>query len=424
MTPLDTEPRSSIEERTRRAAGGAAETGSKEAVPASRFVPTQPAGRQPALSATVVDPPAQVPGTLVRARRAIGAIILVAAGAGGVLWYSGFWAPQGPAEIRLVGVVSANEVTVAAKVAGRIEQLQVKEGDTVTPGSTVATLERRELNALRMQQLAMIGQLTSQLERGRDVVSLETTRTEGRIDRSSADLDVARAQQRQAAAEVADLRVEATRFEQLFAQQLVSRRDLDRARAEVAVAEARLNETDNRISAMTAELSLAELERGRVGLARRDVDGIRAQIDQAQAQLANVDAQLAEMTVAAPIAGVVSLQVARAGEVVRPGDPIVTLVDLDDTWVRAEVEESYAGGVAIGDTLDVELASGERRTGRVTFIAPEAGFATSRDVSRVKRDVRTFAIKVALPNDGRRLHAGMTAFVLLPTPTSAARPGR
>jgi hypothetical protein len=56
----------------------------------------------------------------------------------------------------------------------------------------------------------------------------------------------------------------------------------------------------------------------------------------------------------------------------------------------------------------------------VTLVAPEAGFATQRDVSRARRDIRTFNIRVALPNEDRRLHPGMTAFVLLPQSDGAA----
>ena len=50
------------------------------------------------------------------------------------------------------------------------------------------------------------------------------------------------------------------------------------------------------------------------------------------------------------------------------------------------------------------------------FKGVENNFATQRDVSRTKRDIKTFAIKVAVANPGRRLVAGMTATVLLPAP--------
>jgi HlyD family secretion protein len=118
----------------------------------------------------------------------------------------------------------------------------------------------------------------------------------------------------------------------------------------------------------------------------------------------------------------VSLSVAREGEVVNAGDPIVTIVDLDDIWVSAAVEETYINRVARGDTVDVELISGERMQGTVSFVSPEAEFATQRDVSRSMRDIRTFGIRVAVPNADRRLHAGMTAFVMLPPEASPPNP--
>jgi HlyD family secretion protein len=111
---------------------------------------------------------------------------------------------------------------------------------------------------------------------------------------------------------------------------------------------------------------------------------------------------------------VVSLRVAHQGEVVNAGDPIVLVTDPGAVWITAAVEESAVGSIAVGDTVPVELLTGERRNGRVLFVAPEAGFATQRDVSRVRRDIRTFSIRVALPNDDRRAHPGMTAFVHLP----------
>jgi hypothetical protein len=50
----------------------------------------------------------------------------------------------------------------------------------------------------------------------------------------------------------------------------------------------------------------------------------------------------------------------------------------------------------------------------VTFISPEAEFATQRDVNRIKRDVRTFGFKVRVDNPDRKVHPGMTAYVFLP----------
>ena len=87
---------------------------------------------------------------------------------------------------------------------------------------------------------------------------------------------------------------------------------------------------------------------------------------------------------------------------------------LDDLWVRADIEETYIDRIRIGDQLKVRLPSGEERMGTVFYRAMDAGFATQRDVSRTKRDIKTFEVRLRVDNRDRRLAVGMTAYVLLP----------
>jgi HlyD family secretion protein len=124
--------------------------------------------------------------------------------------------------------------------------------------------------------------------------------------------------------------------------------------------------------------------------------------------------RLAYTEIHAPIDGVVDVRAARIGEVVTAGQPIVTLINPDDLWVRADVEETYIDRVRLGDKLTVRLPSGEERTGTVFYRGADAGFATQRDVSRTKRDIKTFEIRLRVDNHDRRLAVGMTAYVLLP----------
>ena len=116
----------------------------------------------------------------------------------------------------------------------------------------------------------------------------------------------------------------------------------------------------------------------------------------------------------APIDGIVDVRAARVGEVVSPGQPIVTLINPDDLWVRADVEESYIDRVRLGDKLTVRLPSGVEREGTVFYRGADAGFATQRDVSRTKRDIKTFEVRLRVDNADRRLAVGMTAYVLMP----------
>ena len=102
----------------------------------------------------------------------------------------------------------------------------------------------------------------------------------------------------------------------------------------------------------------------------------------------------------------------RAGEVVNPGQPVVTLINLDDLWVRVDVEETYIDRVRIGDHLTVRLPSGDERQGTVFYRGADASFATQRDVSRTKRDIKTFEVRLRAGQSrppARRRHDGVCA---------------
>ena len=95
------------------------------------------------------------------------------------------------------------------------------------------------------------------------------------------------------------------------------------------------------------------------------------------------------------------------------GSPIVTIVDLSDTWARAAIPETFADHIALGDTMRVRMPGGTITSGKVFFKSAEADFATQRDVSRRKRDIKTIVLKVRLDNPKGAYVPGMTAEVLV-----------
>ena len=104
--------------------------------------------------------------------------------------------------------------------------------------------------------------------------------------------------------------------------------------------------------------------------------------------------------------GIVNVRAARQGEVVSPATPIVTVVDLSQTWVYAPLPETEADAVQLGDKLRVVMPSGATVWGTVIAKAAEAGFATQRDVSRRKRDIETVQIKLLIDNPGDEIRSG------------------
>ena len=133
----------------------------------------------------------------------------------------------------------------------------------------------------------------------------------------------------------------------------------------------------------------------------------------AVAQRDKADVRMQYTEIHAPVGGIVNVRAAREGEVVAPAQPIVTIVNPDDLWVRVDVEESYIDRLRLGDQLTVRLPSGVERQGTIFYRSLDGAFATQRDVSRTKRDIRTFEVRLRLDNADRRLAIGMTTYVLL-----------
>jgi HlyD family secretion protein len=69
---------------------------------------------------------------------------------------------------------------------------------------------------------------------------------------------------------------------------------------------------------------------------------------------------------------------------------------------------------AIGDKMNVRLPSGDIVSGKVIYKAPEADFATQRDVNRRKRDIKAISLKLQVDNSKKNLVPGMTAEVIVP----------
>ncbi len=188
----------------------------------------------------------------------------------------------------------------------------------------------------------------------------------------------------------------------------------DQARTARDVAVSRVASLEKQVDAQRAAVALARTSAEQIAVRRSQLQVTQRQQVAANAQRAKADVRLAYMELHAPIDGVVDVRAARQGEVVAAGQPVVTLINPDDLWVRADVEETYVDRMRVGEVFTVRLPSGEERRGTVFYRGADAGFATQRDVSRTKRDIKTFEVRLRVDNADRMLASGMTAYVELP----------
>lgn len=376
-----------------------------------------------------------------------------------------WWAERPrPQTLVLTGTVDGNEVVVGSKITGRIVSLAVDDGQRVNAGDLIAVLDQDELRADQgaaghaiaqarynaLQAAAQTKLLEGTLPTKVQQASAQVEQTQAQLQQNQAQVAQAEAQFQQAQAQVAQTRAAVAKAQDNFnrirplverdinpPQDLVSARsDLDSAKANekaaeagaeaarraVSSAQAGVEATQRSVAAARAALEDARGEERQVTVQERQADAMRAAEAQAVANAAAADARFGQTRIFAPAGGIVTLRAARQGEVVNPGNPIVTLFDLSSTWVDADVEETYADLISMGQTLRVRLPSGTELSGPVIYKAVEADFATQRDVSRTKRDIKTVAIRVKVSNPDGKLPLGMTAWVMLPVPALPPHP--
>jgi HlyD family secretion protein len=303
-------------------------------------------------------------------------------------------------DLVLVGTVDANQVVVSAKIPGRIERLAVDEGSAVKVGDLVAELDTAELSAQVQAATARVAETraTEQLTRG--TTSSEVVNAQARAQAARSDLAEAQAQ-------LERVRTDNVRIVALAKEGVASQQQKDQSEAEMKAAQARVSAAQDAVRAADAAVKTAVARTHQSQAAQSTVAATRAQASEAETRLGYT-------RVVSPVTGTVSVRVARQGEVVMAGAPIVTVVDYTQTWVRAAVPETYADRIQIGDTLTVRLPSGAEIPGKVILKQAEADFATQRDVSRSKRDIKAIGLKLLIENPAGRYTPGMTAEVLVP----------
>jgi HlyD family secretion protein len=344
-------------------------------------------------------------------KKRIPIIIVILALVIGVACWSTFHHPK---QIELTGIVTSDEVTVSSQVAGRLQQMLVREGDAVTNGQLLAEIRPAEWKADAAFYADSTAQSAALVAEAEADLKFQEAQTTNEISEAEANLAAAQAQVIQAQADLENADLVNKREEGLFQKGVDSRQTYDQTRTTFQADTARVDSLNKQVLAAEAAVAVAKASSEQTAARRAALQASAASLKAAKAQGEKADVRLAYTEIRAPIDGIVDTRVALQGEVVNPAQPVVTLLNPDDLWVRADVEESYIVRVKLGDHLSVRLPSGEQREGVVFFRGIDADYATQRDVSRTKRDIKTFQIKVRCDNHDRALAVGMTTYVTLP----------
>jgi HlyD family secretion protein len=330
---------------------------------------------------------------------------------GGVVYYKAVTRPQ---PIVLTGIVTTNDVEVSSQIQGRLAQVLVKEGDMVKAGQLLAVIEPQELRADQSFYAHSQRGTAAQVTEAESALKYQQEQTRNQIKQAEAALAAAQAQQAEAEAQLELDRVNYQRTENLFRQNIDSQQTLDQARATFEAQQAHVESLRKQVESQRAAVALAQSNKEQIDVRRSQLVAMQRQLAAAGAQMSKAQVRLDYTEIHAPIPGIISVLAARQGEVVNISQPIVSIINPDDLWVRADVEETYFNRVLLDDRMAVQFPSGEKRIGTVFFRGADADYATQRDVSRSKRDIKTFELRLRVDNSDRRLWPGLTAYVTLP----------
>jgi HlyD family secretion protein len=223
-----------------------------------------------------------------------------------------------------------------------------------------------------------------------------------------AELGIAREAQRAANADLDLAKTEYDRTESLVKQGVSAPADLDRARAARDAALARA-------SSAAAQLRLQEQ-----GFRHQQVAAANQGAAAAMANLQGAKSRAEELVLTAPRSGVVLLVNYRAGELVPPSMPVVTLGDPDSLWMRVYIAAPLLTKVRLGAPVEVRPIGVTRPYhGRVVSIASEAEFTPRAALTEEEQANLVFAIKLVLDRTGGALKAGLPADARI-TPAAAA----
>lgn len=317
-------------------------------------------------------------------------ILLLLLSAGVYFAYAQFQRNGADSGLVLYGNVDIREVQLGFRVSGRLEQMNLEEGDATATGMVLATLDSKpQRDGLALAE-AKVAEARARLA---------VLRTGSRPQ----EIEQARARVVEAEAALKNAEQEYRRQREVTDKGLSSQGLLDSAVAQ-------RDEASARLAASREALALAV-----EGARAEDILAAEAALAGAEAQREQASTQLQDTELKAPGNGVILTRVREPGAIVALGAPVYTLSLTDTVYVRAYVDESHLGKVVPGAKLLVTTDSSDREyTGQVGFVSPRAEFTPKSVETPELRTDLVYRLRIVIPEAGDDLRQGMPVTISFP----------
>lgn len=326
-----------------------------------------------------------------RKKNAVIIFLLLAVIAAAGIFYAYFYQMQSELaaereSLTATGTIEARTVMASFKVPGKIQALLLEEGSMVVKGQELAILESRELEA-------------------------KYTQAEG-AKQAAEGL----AGQAEKAIRINEQTI-AAKIEQAEAALTNARQKFERAKSlhdSGAISDSSFDEASNNLRAAQGMRDEAVAAQGKVEVARQEHLAALGKSQQAQGSLQEAQAYLDNTHLLAPITGCITQKYLDEGEMLNAGTPIMEISDLQHTFVKIFIDEHKIGRVKMDQAAEIKVDAfpGQVFTGKVVWINDAGQFAVQKAINeQYSHDIRSFEVKVDLPNEDLKLKTGMTATV-------------
>jgi HlyD family secretion protein len=341
--------------------------------------------------------------------------------------------------VALSGRIEGDDSAIASKTTGRILEVRFREGDHVSQGDVIATLDDEQIRARESQAQAAVQQaqarvasaeqqiavLTQQLKQSKLQSAQSGEDAEGRVRQAEADLAAAESDLTQQKANLQLSEFDREAYSRLAKTGAVSERQGKEA----------VSKADAQAAAVAASMRRVEAARGALMLARAslanpairdsqtvaverqiaeqtaEVSSAQFQLSQAKAQLVEAQANRQDLTIRAPFEGTIISRTAEPGEVIAAGTALVTMLDLTKVYLRGFVPEGQIGKVKLGQQAHVFLDSAPNQAleAYVARVDPEATFTPENTYFRNDRVKQVVGVKLQLKSGLGYAKPGMPA---------------
>ena len=291
----------------------------------------------------------------------------------------------------IIGVVEVDEVDVASKIPGRVEEIFVSEGQKVKKGQVLANLESKEL-------VAKIGQAQGILDAATNKLAMVNIGARPEEKRAVENLFLQAKHQFEYASKTW------TRFNNLLKDSVISNQEFD--------------EIDFKYKAAKAQMEAAKAKYDMVlkGAREEEKKAVKGQFDQAQSAYNEAMAYYEELEIKSPIDGEISNSIVNSGEVIASGFPVFTIINPAEYYVIIQAREDNLSGLKMGEYLTGSIPALDNNSYkfRIDYMAPMGDFATWKPTNQKGDfDLKTFEIHLKADEQIVNMRPGMTVKIEL-----------